>query len=289
MEPIRADERKMPAFEARRSMSRAAAARSQGRLLLAACLLALAPALAAAAPVAPEFSLTSQDLGALTTDLPGSIRQAILANPRGFLHQLARVLDQPQDLLVLVDKSHLLGADYVPPDLVPLGGYRLAVSRNDLSLRRVIMTDVLAMVAAAKAHGVILLFSSSYRSYEYQREVYAREVKMYGQEAADRESAHAGASQHQLGTAIDFGSITDEFAGTRAGRWLAAHAWEYGFTLSYPKGYEQVTGYRWESWHYRYITRPAARLQREFFGDVQQYLLEFLDAHRAQLQGARSK
>jgi len=258
-------------------------------LLLAAAALAFpSGAFAAGSPVAPEFSLTAQDLQALTAGLPGSIQQAILADPRGFLHLLAQVLDQPQDLLVLVDKGHLLGAGYVPPDLVPLRGYRLAVSRNDLSLRRVIMTDVLAMVAAAKADGVTLLFSSSYRSYEYQKEVYAREVTTYGQEAADRESAHPGASQHQLGTAIDFGSITDEFAGTRAGRWLAAHAWEYGFTLSYPKGYEQVTGYRWESWHYRYITRPAARLQREFFGDVQQYLLEFLDAHRTQLQGARS-
>jgi len=259
-------------------------------LLLAAAVAAFPPrAFAAGSRAAPEFTFSVRQLRVLTAALPRAVQDRILASPRAFLHRLSQVLDQPQDLLALVDKSHLLGADYVPPDLVPLGGYRLAVSRNDLSLRRVIMTDVLAMVAAAKAHGVTLLFSSSYRSYEYQREVYAREVKMYGQEAADRESAHPGASQHQLGTAIDFGSITDEFAGTRAGRWLAAHAWEYGFTLSYPKGYEQVTGYRWESWHYRYITRPAARLQREFFGDVQQYLLEFLDAHRAQLQGARSK
>jgi D-alanyl-D-alanine carboxypeptidase len=114
-------------------------------------------------------------------------------------------------------------------------------------------------------------------------------VKTYGQEMADRESARPGASQHQLGTAIDFGSITDAFAETRAGRWLVAHAWEYGFSLSYPQGYEGITGYRYESWHYRFITKAGVLLQRRYFGDVQQYLLEFLDANRAALEAKRLK
>ena len=149
------------------------------------------------------------------------------------------------------------------------------------------MPDLLQMVSAARADGVTLLFSSSYRSYEYQEAVYEREVKTYGQQAADRESARPGTSQHQLGTAIDFGSITDAFAGTRAGRWLAAHAREFGFSLSFPKGYEEVTGYRYESWHYRYITRPAAKLQKEYFDDIQQYLLEFLHDNRALLEARR--
>ena len=86
---------------------------------------------------------------------------------------------------------------------------------------------------------------------------------------------------------MDFGSITDAFAATKAGRWLAAHAEEYGFSLSFPKGYEEVTGYRYESWHYRYITRPAAKLQKEYFDDIQQYLLEFLHDNRALLEARR--
>ncbi|HUI72133.1 MAG TPA: M15 family metallopeptidase, partial [Spirochaetia bacterium] len=105
----------------------------------------------------------------------------------------------------------------------------------------------------------------------------------------ERESAHPGLSQHQLGTAIDFGTISDGYEKTREGRWVAAHAWEYGFTLSYPKDYEQVTGYRYESWHYRYITRPGAVMQREFFSDVQQYFLEFLNDNRAVLEQMRLK
>ena len=256
---------------------------------LFACAAAIvpAPAFGSGSRASPEFTFTVPELKRVAASLPKAVQQRIFAAPQAFLHLLSEVLDQPADLLVLVDKDHLLAADYVPPDLVSLGNYPLEVSRNDLSLRQAIMPDVLAMVSAARAEGVTLLFSSSYRSYDYQKTVYEREVQAYGQAAADRESAHPGASQHQLGTAVDFGSITDEFAETKAGRWLSAHAWEYGFTLSYPRGYEEVTGYRWESWHYRYITRPAARLQREFFDDVQQYLLEFLHDHRTALESAR--
>ena len=150
------------------------------------------------------------------------------------------------------------------------------------------MPAVLEMVRAARRDGVTLTFSSAYRSYSYQQGVFRREVAMYGREMAERESAHAGYSQHQLGTAVDFGSISDAFEATAEGRWVAAHAWEYGFSQSYPAGDEQVTGYRHESWHYRYITKPGALAQRRYFGDVQQYFLLFLHANRAVLERARA-
>ncbi len=259
------------------------------RAFLFALALAFLPGRASAtdAPVSPEFSLTIQDLGTLTAALPSAVQARILADPGPFLRLLSDVLDEPRDLLVLVDKSHLLPADYAPPDLVSLGRYPLSVSRGDLSLRKSIMPHVLALAAAARADGVTLLFSSSYRSYDYQKKVYEHEVKANGQQAADRESARPGASQHQLGTAMDFGSITDAFADTKAGRWLTAHAEEYGFSLSYPKGFESVTGYRHESWHYRYITKAGAQMQREYFDDIQQYLLEFLHDARASLEAKR--
>ena len=187
----------------------------------------------------------------------------------------------------MVDKKHPLPDGYAPPDLVLLKDYGLTVSLQSHKVRRVIIPDLLRMEKAARAEGITLVFSSSYRSYEYQVTVYDREVKLYGQDAADRESARPGTSQHQLGTAIDFGSITDAFAGTRAGKWLAAHAEEYGFSLSFPEGYEEVTGYRHESWHYRYITPAGTALQKSYFGDIQQYMLEFLDANRAALDAKR--
>jgi len=158
------------------------------------------------------------------------------------------------------------------------------VTRKDLSLRKSIMPAVLSLVKAAAAAGAPLTFGSSYRSYAYQVTVYQNEVKLYGKAQADRESAQPGTSQHQLGTAMDFSPIADSFEGTPQARWLKAHAWEYGFSLSFPAGYEEVTGYRHESWHYRYITPSGALLQRQFFGDVQQYLMEFLHENRALLE-----
>jgi D-alanyl-D-alanine carboxypeptidase len=242
------------------------------------------------APVSREFSVTSEELRTMLVGLPASVQKGILAEPEKFFQMVAAVLDEPSDLFILVDKQHSLGPDYVPPDLVDISTYHVSVREGrTLLLRKAIMPAAVAMSNAARADGVTLTFSSTYRSYKTQVVTYASEIAQYGQEMADRESAHPGLSQHQLGTAIDFGSITDAFADTKAGKWLFAHAEEYGFSLSFPNGYEQVTGYRYESWHYRYITKPGAALQKLFFDDIQQYMIEFLDSNQALLQTQRVK
>ena len=262
--------------------------RPPGCAALAVLALVCGVARAAPAPVVtPGFSLTLDDLSRMTAALPAEIRGGILASPADFLRLMATVLDQPEELFVLVDKSHPLDSAYVPPDLVNLKDYPVKTTWPHLLLRKAVMPDLLRMVRAARAAGVTLTFSSTYRSYGYQQGVFAREVEMYGRETAERESAHAGYSQHQLGTAIDFGSISDDYARTPEGRWVAAHAWEYGFSLSYPAGLEAVTGYRNESWHYRYITPAGTLMQRRYFGDVQQYLLQFLHDTRGMLTRAR--
>jgi D-alanyl-D-alanine carboxypeptidase len=219
-------------------------------------------------------------LAGMVETLPPDIRAGILASPQGFLRLVQGVLAEPPDLFILVDKSHLLARDFAPGDLVNLRDYSLPLFMGSVLVRRVIVGSVLEMSEAAHKSGITLVFASGYRSFDYQAYVYAREVRDFGQVAADRESARPGASQHQLGTAIDFGSVTDAFNQTPAGEWLAAHAWEYGFSLSYPPGFESVTGYRYEGWHYRYLTRAGTLLQKKFFGDVQQYMVEFLDQNR---------
>jgi D-alanyl-D-alanine carboxypeptidase len=180
-------------------------------------------------------------------------------------------------LLRLVDKGHALPQGYAPRDIVPLiQNTAYGINRNDLSLRAPAERALREMALAAQKDGAFLVASSSYRSYEYQVQVYERNVRLMGKAAADRESAQPGKSQHQLGTVIDFGSITDEFAETKAGKWLAARALEYGWSLSFPEGYEEVTGYRWECWHYRYIGIEAARFQKKWFSNIQQFMLEFI-------------
>jgi len=181
-------------------------------------------------------------------------------------------------LLRLLDKGHGLPSGYEPADLVKLDGSGLNVSRPGHRLRKSAFDALVAMDKAARSEGTSLLVSSAYRSYDYQAEVFARNVAEMGKKEAERVSAAPGASQHQLGTAIDFGSITDAFAATQASAWLSANAGRFGFSLSYPKGSESLTGYVWESWHYRYIGKDSVALCDEYFGGIQQNLMLFLDA-----------
>ena len=219
----------------------------------------------------------------------GRCKEAIPnGNPEDFLADLRKVLDEEAEsraddlpLLHLIDKKHHVGADYVPKDLMSVKGNGLwSVSRNDLSLRPEAYRALEELSRAALADGIKLLVSSTYRSYSYQKGLFERYVAQDGVELAERYSARPGTSQHQLGTAVDFGSITDDWGDTRMGRWVYEHAAEHGWSLSFPQGYEDVTGYMWECWHFRYIGREACKFQRKWFGDVQQFMLEFVDAWR---------
>jgi len=234
-------------------------------------------------PLDPRLSKVTSALSVLPPETRLRVEAAINTNPAAFLTLLEEAEAESSkagDLLVLVDKKHSLPADFEPADLVSLNDYSLSVSRNDLRLRLAIMEAVLAMNTAAKADGISLEFSSSYRSYEYQDGLFKRYTASHGEAEASRFSARPGTSQHQLGTAMDFGSIDDTFADTDAGRWLAQNAWRFGFSMSYPKDMESVTGYVWESWHFRYITKQGALLEKNYFGGIQQYLLEFISAYR---------
>ncbi|EAZ85850.1 hypothetical protein BB14905_07454 [Bacillus sp. B14905] len=122
------------------------------------------------------------------------------------------------------------------------------------------------MLEAAKQQGFDLVAFSGYRSFEYQTTLYNNYVNRDGQEAADRYSARPGYSEHQTGLAFDIGErgkedvwLTEEFGETPAGQWLFAHAQEYGFILRFPQNKEEITGYMYESWHYRYVGKDVAK------------------------------
>ena len=94
---------------------------------------------------------------------------------------------------------------------------------------------------------------SGYRSFDYQDKLYRKYAAADGVAAANTYSAWPGHSEHQTGLAFDIGSINNNYGNTPAGKWLAAHAHEYGFIIRYPKGKEGVTGYQYEPWHVRYL------------------------------------
>ncbi|MDT8297422.1 MAG: M15 family metallopeptidase, partial [Spirochaetaceae bacterium] len=175
-----------------------------------------------------------------------------------------------------VDKTHPLPEDYVPAQLVELDGYsRIRTARNGLVLDLPATDALEKLSAAAEEDDINLMTTSAYRSYDYQENLFTSYVEKDGIESAERYSAGAGMSQHQLGTTVDFGSITNSFAESEAGRWLTAESANHGWSLSFPKGFEQETGYMWESWHWRWIGADAAAMQDRYFDGIQQRLLEF--------------
>lgn len=116
------------------------------------------------------------------------------------------------------------------------------------------------MAAEAKLSGYNLVAFSTYRSFDYQTQLYDRYVSNDGQEAADRYSARPGFSEHQTGLAFDIGEehfeqhfARESFGETEAGQWIAANAHKYGFIMRYPQGKEKITGYMYEPWHFRYV------------------------------------
>jgi D-alanyl-D-alanine carboxypeptidase len=212
--------------------------------------------------------------------IPGDLARRVMAaaadGPRFILDLLACMEGDPY-LRRLVDKAHALPEGYAPEDLVELAeGSAYRISRRGLMLRREAADALAKMAAASEADGAILVAASTYRSYEYQVEVYARTVASDGQEEADRVSARPGHSQHQTGLVVDFGPIDNGFAKTSGGRWMLDNAARFGWSLSFPDGYEALTGYVWESWHYRYVGQELAAFIDAYFDGIQQYALRFL-------------
>ena len=206
-------------------------------------------------------------------------------NKTEFIKDLYAILEEEKtfraddkSLFFLIDKKHTASSSYAPKDLVSLKKNSLFdLNKAGMKIRPEAYSALNEMAQAALNDGIRLLVSSAYRSYSYQENLFNHYVNVDGLDEAERESARPGTSQHQLGTAVDFGSISDDFDKTQMGQWIYKNAADYGWSLSFPKGYEDVTGYRWECWHFRYIGKNACRFQQKWFGGIQQFILEFID------------
>ena len=232
--------------------------------------------------VNPEIEKLNRVLVSMTPRCKAAIPNG---NPEEFLADLKRVLASRSDFsaddlspFYLIDKTHKVAADYEPKGLIHLEkNDAYAINKNNLSLRPEAYQALATLAKAAKADGVTLTVSSTYRSYEYQKNLFDYWVSVDGLEEAERESARPGTSQHQLGMALDFAPVDDDFDKTPGGKWVYENASKYGWSLSFPKGYEDVTGYRWECWHFRYIGVEACKFQKKWFSDVQQFMIEFIN------------
>ncbi len=124
----------------------------------------------------------------------------------------------------------------------------------------------------ASANGYDLSLLSGFRSYNTQTNLYNNYVKRYGKDATDTFSARAGHSEHQTGLAFDIGKIDDNFGDTPSGKWLEENCHLYGFIIRYPKGKQNITGYKYEPWHVRYLGVDIATSVKESGLTLEEYL-----------------
>ena len=239
--------------------------------------------------VHPSFSITSDELDSTASELPEGISEIIKSDRKDFLDRLLPLLDIYEDFLVLADREHPLSENSIPSDLVELDSFSIRVNKKGMELRKPAFDALQKMKNDMEKEGLYMLVSSAYRSYAYQEKIYNYYISVYGQEETDKFSARPGTSQHQLGTAVDFGSVSEEYADTAEGMWMSENASKYGFSLSYPEGHENTTGYNFEPWHYRYITPEACIMQKLYFSDIQQYMLEYLHDYISFYRGRRIK
>ena len=163
-------------------------------------------------------------------------------------------------ILVCANKKHALPDGYEPSDLVTPD----VVSTTNWQLRQEAATALEEMFAAAKNDGVTLVLGSAYRSYAYQEQLYNGYVASKGVEGADAISSRPGYSDHQTGLAVDISDAAGQyflyqtFENTEEGIWLYENAYKYGWIMRYPKDKQDITGYAYEPWHFRYVGVDAA-------------------------------
>ena len=166
--------------------------------------------------------------------------------------------DVSNPITVLTNKYRYLSESYIPKNLESIdknfsNGTKQLVKEARIAFER--------MATDASKEGYTIRAISAYRSYSYQQVLYQKYVLQDGVENADTYSARAGFSEHQTGLVVDIDNKKNDFNNfetTKEFTWMIENAHHYGFILRYPKGKEKITGYQYESWHYRYVGKEIA-------------------------------
>lgn len=208
--------------------------------------------------------------------------------------------------LLLMNKEKSLGAEYVPASLSPVTCPTHYDEKLEMESRAAeALVQMYREMQADGINVDDLMVTSAYRSYEYQRLTYnahlrkemegisVEAINCLGEEYIratywDRNkstlsetdahkvvqsySAKPGQSEHQTGLCVDFitsgmdDKLTVQFEESEAFAWLSENAYRFGFILRYPEGKEEITGYTYEPWHYRFVGREAAT--NMYFADL---------------------
>ncbi len=166
--------------------------------------------------------------------------------------------DMDKDILILVNKYLKLDENYIPNDLEEINSkYFINGNKEVRLLRKEAKIAFEKLSEDSIKNGTPVYGQSAYRSYERQEEIYNNLANQVGNNKADLDTARPGHSEHQTGLTIDVSSTKEgnmlRFEASDSYNWMINNAYKYGFILRYPKSKENIHGFVYESWHFRYV------------------------------------
>lgn len=167
-------------------------------------------------------------------------------------------------MILLVNKNNIFNEDMIKD-------FEMVEYENHNEETKYVESETFRHFEMLRAHlkvdGIIIDIDSGYRSLEKQESLFLEFMNKYGIDYAEQIVAMPGTSEHHTGQAIDISIQKD-------GVWIEeneefmkeAEIFEkihkvlkyFGFILRYPKGKEDITGYPYEPWHFRYIGEKDA-------------------------------
>ena len=175
-------------------------------------------------------------------------------------------------ITMLVNKYNYLPKDYIPSNLVPI--------TPKIMLKKEAYEAFNDLKRNLEKEGLSIRIISAYRSFDYQEKLYNNYLKNATKSIVDTYSARAGYSEHQTGLVIDVDNNNldyNHFHLTKEFQWMQNNAYKYGFILRYPKDKENITGYKYEPWHYRYVGKDIANYIQTKNITYEEYYYEFID------------
>jgi len=191
----------------------------------------------------------------------------------------SKVVENPNDLTIIVNKFNHVEKDFVPENLVSL------FDNSGAKMVKPAAKAYKDFIEAAKKDGITLASTTAYRSYSFQNTLYTNYVKEDGVKEADTYSARPGSSEHQLGLAVDLKNPNYYIRGVtprltdKDYDWVLNNSYKYGFIVRYTAEGVPITGYMEEPWHIRYLGIDLAtkvyesRLTYEEYYDL--YMTEY--------------
>ena len=245
------------------------AAQAAERIVLEEQLAALSAQLIAASSTIAELRADVTELEQDKDNLRDDLRDERDRNEQfedqirdiaGTVGDLDKLSKTDKELLQKYSKAYFLNENFIPSDLREIDDDYVQDDREPEYFHGDALRFLENMMDEAEDDGIDITIISAYRSFDEQNVLKGQFTQIYG-EGANAFSADQGFSEHQLGTAVDFGtsdirSAQAVFANTEAYTWLLRNAHKYGFVLSYP---EENGFYIFEPWHWRFVGRHLAR------------------------------